>query len=132
MSRIYRVGISGLIITLLLTLGFMGMLFESILALPGFAWDKIKATVGPRAVGVDVKLSLSLASTDQLCEELLARYDHISIVGLRSSERVGHDELIELRYQKGNSRTVQGLLMGMLIRIEHDVDARKHPIKGDE
>ena len=64
---------------------------------------------------------LELATTDALCDELLNRFEHMVIVGL--TERNDGD-LTELRHQQGNSRTCQGLLLGCIFRIEHDLEER--------
>ncbi len=64
---------------------------------------------------------LELATVDELCDELLSRFEHMVIVGLM----VRNDgDLTELRHQQGNSRTCQGLLIGCIFRIEHDLEER--------
>ena len=67
-------------------------------------------------------MNLELATVNELCDELLTRFDHIVIAGL-----VGRNDgdLTELRHQKGNSRTCQGLLLGVMLRIERDLDVRR-------
>lgn len=66
-------------------------------------------------------MDLRLAMVDELCEELVSRFEHIVIVGLT----VRNDgDMTELRHQQGNSRTCQGLLFGALHRIEKDIAER--------
>lgn len=69
-------------------------------------------------------MNLELATVPELCDELLKRFEHIIIMGV-----VGRNDgdLTELRQQKGNSRTCQGLAMGAIVRIEQDLDERRVP-----
>jgi hypothetical protein len=69
-------------------------------------------------------MNLELATVTELCDELLKRFEHIMIVGLVSRN---DGDLTELRHQKGNSRTCQGLMFGAMLRIERDLDARRYP-----
>lgn len=69
-------------------------------------------------------MNFELATVDELCDELLTRFPHIVIVGLTDRN---DGNLTELRHQKGNSRTCQGLLFGALLRIERDLDERRMP-----
>ena len=69
-------------------------------------------------------MNCELATVEELCTELLSRFEHIVIAGLVSRN---DGDLTELRYQKGNSRTCQGLLFGAMLRIEQDLDERRMP-----
>jgi hypothetical protein len=69
-------------------------------------------------------MNLELATVSELCDELLTRFPHIIIAGLTDRN---DGDMTELRHQKGNSRTCQGLAMGMIVRIERDLDDRRVP-----
>lgn len=69
-------------------------------------------------------MNLELATVDELCDELITRFPHIVIVGLTDRN---DGDLTELRHQRGNSRTCQGLLFGAMLRIERDLDERRMP-----
>lgn len=69
-------------------------------------------------------MDIRLASNDELCQELVSRFEHIAIVGLTLRN---DGDLTELRHQRGNSRTCQGLLFGALLRVEWDLDERRIP-----
>ena len=69
-------------------------------------------------------MNLELATVGELCDELLTRFPHIIIAGLTDRN---DGDLTELRHQKGNSRTCQGLAMGVIVRIERDIDERRVP-----
>lgn len=66
-------------------------------------------------------MNLELATVSELCDELLTRFPHIVILGLTDRN---DGDLTELRHQKGNSRTCQGLLFGAMVRIERDIQER--------
>lgn len=69
-------------------------------------------------------MNLELATVSELCDELLTRFPHIIIAGLTDRN---DGDMTELRHQRGNSRTCQGLAMGMIVRIERDLDDRRVP-----
>lgn len=69
-------------------------------------------------------MDLELATVDELCTELVSRFQHIIIAGLTDRN---DGDLTELRHQKGNSRTCQGLALGVITRIERDLDERRVP-----
>ena len=74
-------------------------------------------------------MNLELASVQELCDELLKRFPHIIIMGLTDRN---DGDLTEIRHQRGNSRTCQGLAMGAIIRIERDLDERRYPEEEQE
>jgi hypothetical protein len=94
--------------------------------LAGFMKALVRVTrVVSEKTELEAKLKpIELAATDSLVDELHSRYPHLAIAGLKEGNG---DELIEIRYQFGNSRTVQGLLFGMALRIEQDLDSRRTP-----
>jgi len=71
-----------------------------------------------------MSMNLELASVNELCDELLKRFPHIIIMGLTDRN---DGDLTEIRHQRGNSRTCQGLAMGAIIRIEQDLNERRYP-----
>ena len=71
-----------------------------------------------------MNMGVKLASVQELCEELLSRFPHMIIAGLTDRN---DGDLTELRFQKGNSRTCQGLALGVVMRIERDLDDRRVP-----
>lgn len=69
-------------------------------------------------------MNLELATVDELCDELITRFQHIVIVGLTDRN---DGDLTEVRHKNGNSHICQGLLFGEMLRIERDIDERRMP-----
>lgn len=68
---------------------------------------------------------LNLASTQEIINELWARYDHC-IVAFQSVPVEGVNEVAEGLYHKGNYRMCQGMAMGIQHRIEREILNGKH------
>lgn len=72
---------------------------------------------------------IELYTTRQLLDELLARFDHAVFAGLKIDE--GIERQYELRDAKGNTRTCQGLALGVIARCEQQREAVAEPTEGD-
>jgi hypothetical protein len=74
-------------------------------------------------------MSLELIETKDLIAELLSRFDHAIFAGLKVDE--GIDKQYELRESKGNTRTCQGLAMGVMMKCEVHRAELAEPADGD-
>lgn len=64
-------------------------------------------------------MEIELLTTQALINELITRFDHVIIAGIKDSDR---QSMQEIRNYRGDYRLCQGLASGMIIAIERDRD----------
>ena len=68
---------------------------------------------------MNVSLELELATTEQLIEQLTARYDHLVVAGIKAHPLPDRPhEFIRMWRFKGNGETCQGLACGLISNIQ--------------
>lgn len=80
-------------------------------------------------------MSLELADTNDLLDELCARFDHLVFAGMKvrpdGNPESPDGQLYEKKHTKGNTRVCQGLCFALMLYKQAHYDETVHPAEDD-